>query len=731
LEEANMSKLPKSVRLRFVRAALCGYLFASSLGLADEGMFPMSELSRLDLRSAGIELSPESIFNPDGVSIVDGICRVNGCTGSFLSADGLIITNHHCAFDAIQKASSSQNDYLRKGFVSNNRGEEIPAPGYTVRITESYRDVSREVLEAIDENMTFADRTKAIEKRRKEIEKEAEASNPGLRAEVAEMFTGKTYVLFFYTYLKDIRLVFAPPVGIGEFGGDDDNWEWPRHTGDFSFMRAYTAPDGSSAEYSPENVPYKPKQFLKVQPKGANEGDAVFILGYPGRTVRQRTASYFEYEQLVRLPTLVELYAWQMQEMQLAGEKDRQVAIKHATRYKSLANVEKRSRGQLQGLKRTKLIDQKRQEETRLQSFIDSDPGRKERFNGILSAISSVYQPQMKSGVGEITLQEFRTGFRALSFAMTLYESSVERAKPDLERETPYMDRNWQLTQQQLKLAIGDWHPETDKRLFMGFVSRLSRMPDGVLPEEVRAWLANVSKSETDLDHEAELGKFVDQTSVGNWEWVSTRLGQSPEQLQEESDPVLQIAIQLYPVYLKLREADKERQGELNRLYGELFDAKQQHNPDNFIPDANATLRLTYGRIKGYSPADAITKHPISTVKGVLEKTTGVEPYETPQALIDAYQRKDFDGYLHPSLGDVPVAILYNTDTTGGNSGSPVLNGRGEVVGVNFDRTFEATINDFAWNESYSRSIGVDIRYVLWVTGTVYGAKHTVDEILR
>ncbi|MCU0711670.1 MAG: S46 family peptidase [Pirellula sp.] len=697
----------------------------TSVALADEGMFPLSELSKLDLKSAGINLTPDEIFNPAGISVVDGICRVNGCTGSFLSSDGLLITNHHCAFDAIQKASTSQNDYLKNGFVSKTRADEIPAPGYTVRITESYRDVSKEVLTAVTEEMSFLERSKAIEKRRKELEKEAESASPGLRAEVAEMFTGKTYVLFLYTYLKDIRLVFAPPVGIGEFGGDFDNWEWPRHTGDFSFMRAYTSPDGSSADYSPENVPYKPKQFLRVQPKGANEGDAVFILGYPGRTLRQRTASYFEYEQTVRLPKLVELYSWQMQEMTLAGEKDRQVAIKHATRYKSLANVEKRSRGQLLGLKRTTIIDDKHRMETELQKFIDADPARKQRYSTVLKSIADVYKPQLIQGPGEITLQEFRQGFRALSFAMTLYESALERAKPDLEREAPYMERNWLLTKQQLKLSVGDWHPDTDKKLLIGFVQRLRDLPSGSLPVEVTDWLKQLTTNQT------ELQSIVDKTSVGKWETVETNLDRSAEELQKSNDPVLKMAIELYPVFLKQRELDKERSGELNRLYGELLDVKQLQNPDRFVPDANATLRITYGRIKGYSPADAIYKQPVSTVKGILEKSTGTEPFATPQALLDTYQRKDFDRYLHPVLNDVPVAILYNTDTTGGNSGSPVLNGEGELIGVNFDRTFEATINDFAWNESYSRSIGVDIRYVLWVTGKVYGAQNTIQEILR
>jgi hypothetical protein len=330
----------------------------------------------------------------------------------------------------------------------------------------------------------------------------------------------------------------------------------------------------------------------------------------------------------------------------------------------------------------------------------------------------------MASGSGEITLQEFRQGFRAFSFAMTLYESAVERAKPDLDREAPYMERNWQLTKQQLKLAISDWHPDTDKKLLVGFVQRLRDLPSESLPGGVTDWLAQLGSNQVDLQ------KLVDETSVGNWEWVDSNLNRSVEYLQASNDPILQMAVGLYPVFLQLRELDKERSGELNRLYGELLDAKQMQNPDRFVPDANATLRITYGQIKGYSPADAIYKQPISTVKGVLEKSTGEEPYATPQALLDAYDRKDFDQYLHPTLNDVPVAILYNTDTTGGNSGSPVLNGKGELIGVNFDRTFEATINDFAWNESYSRSIGVDIRYVLWVTGTVYGAQSTIQEIL-
>ena len=232
-------------------------------------MFPISSIDQLGLSKKGLQLTATEIFNPDGTCLLDGICRVNGCTGSFVSGNGLIITNHHCAYRAIQSASTAENDWLKNGFFSKSMEQEIPAAGYVVRITESYKDVSAEVLAAVNETMTAAERSKAVAKRRKELEKKAEEENPGMRADIAEMFTGKTYVLFFYTFIRDVRLVFAPPSSVGNFGGAVDNWEWPRHTGDFSFMRAYVAPDGSMADYDTANVPYKPKRHIQVSPAGA------------------------------------------------------------------------------------------------------------------------------------------------------------------------------------------------------------------------------------------------------------------------------------------------------------------------------------------------------------------------------------------------------------------------------------------------------------------------------
>ena len=691
---------------------------------SDEGMFPISELGNVGLKGRGIELSAQEIFNPQAKSLVDGICRVNGCTGSFVSSDGLIITNHHCAFDAIQKASTPERDLLTDGFIATSKADEVPAPNYTVRITESYSDVSSEVLSLANPQMSYVDRTKAIDRRKKEIELQAEKDNPGMRAEVAEMFVGKTYVLFLYTYLKDVRLVFAPPISVGAFGGELDNWEWPRHTGDFSFMRAYTAPDGKPAEYSPDNIPYRPKRPLKVQSMGIDEGDTVFLLGYPGRTVRNRTESFINYEATVRLPLIVELYSWQISEMEKAGAKDRGVAIKHATRIKSLANVEKRSRGQLIGIQRAKIQQQRQQREAKLKDFIASDPGKYGKYSAVVQQIDEVYSEMSKKGKLEIYLRELRTAPRILSIAFGIYDAAVERQKPDLERESPYMERNFNLTAQQLKLDAKDWDKATDAKMLQGMLERLRSTPGAQDIEPI----ARVLSASDSLDKLTT--SVMENTKLGEVDFVTECLDKSPKELSGLGDPALNWIIDLYPIYVKQREKDKEREGRLNQLYGSLIEIQRIAEASEFLPDANATLRLTVGKVEAYSPVDAIVKTPMTTLKGLVEKTTGVEPYVTPEKVLKAAAEGRFGGLEHPRLKTVPVAFLYSTDTTGGNSGSPVLNSRGELVGVNFDRAFEATINDFAWNQRYSRSIGVDIRYVLWITGQVYGAKELVQEML-
>jgi Peptidase S46 len=706
------------IRFGMSPLALLVLVFATT-SRADEGMFPVSDLERLDLARLGLEIPANEIFSsdPSRPCLVDAICRVNGCTGSFVSESGLIFTNHHCAYSGIQRASTAGNDYLKDGFQAATREQEVHCPGYEVRITQSWRDVSGEVMSAVSDGMDFVERTKAIERRRKELEKQAEAENPGARAEVAEMFAGKTYVLFLYTFIKDVRLVFAPPSSVGNFGGEVDNWEWPRHTGDFSFMRAYVAPDGSTATYSKDNVPFRPKRHLKIAAGGVKEGDFVFLLGYPGRTSRHKTVAYMEFERDVRLPFVVDFNQWQISVLEEASAADREVAIKHASRIKSLANTEKRSRGQLKGLYRTDIVERRAEGERKLQTYIDADPARAGKYGRVLTEIAAVYAEMNQASGYEMTLSGWISASRGLGTAMTIVDAAHERQRADLERESRFMDRNIEQTREQLTLGVRDWHASTERNLFHEMAGRFLRV----------AKPANAEKVEFDPVVFSD-ALFAD-SPVADEKQVAAMLEWTPDQVKQSADPFVRLALSIYPEYLRLRELDKEREGRLNALYGLLVEIKQQLPDETFVPDANGTLRMTFGRVEGYSPEDAVWKEPFTTFRGVIEKTSGEEPFDTPHRVIATGRAGKFGSFASYDKGLLPVNMLYSTDTTGGNSGSPVINARGELAGINFDRTFEATINDFAWNAGYSRSIGVDMRYALWITGTVFEANHLLQEM--
>lgn len=711
--------------------SLCSMLILTSLPFqvshADEGMYPISEIQKLDLKSKGLELEPIEIFNPEGISLVDAICKVDGGTGSFVSAEGLILTNHHIAFGAIQQASTPEHDYLETGFLAKSRSEEIPARGYAVRITESYRDVSAEVLAAIDDQIELAARTKAIEKQIKEIIAQTEKDNPGKRAEVSEMFIGKTYVLFIYTYLKDIRLVYAPPRSIGNFGGEVDNWTWPRHTGDFSFMRAYVAPDGSPADFSTDNVPYQPRKYVQVAPQGVDEEDFVFILGYPGRTYRHQTSFYLAYEEEIRMPYVVDWYQWQMNVMEKLGANDRAIALKHDSRIKSLANTEKNYRGKLIGMKRLSLVARKQIEEQALQQFIAADSNRSKKYGALLSEIEKIYRQMRAEANRELVLTYLLRSSMPLSNAYTIYEAAIERQRPDVERASAYMDRNFARTKERLLLGLKDYYEPSDKIILKEMLRRAAQLSAG---QEIPA-IAEIFNKARNPEHAIDrfLDRAYSKTKLTDENVVAKFFDAPAEQIKKIDDPFILLAKALHSTYKERDERSNARQGAIDKLYAQLIDVKKDFMATDFIPDANGTLRLTYGYIRGYSPRDALHAQPITTAAGVLEKITGHDPFDPPQQLIDLIDARDFSRFEHPKLKSVPVAILYNMDTTGGNSGSPVLNARGELVGINFDRAFEATINDYAWSEDYSRSIAVDIRYVLWVTQKFGGAEYLLEEM--
>jgi hypothetical protein len=707
----------------FSLVLISGLLLFSLKLPADEGMWPLSELQRLNLQEKGLRMDPGLIYDPSKQSLLYAVVEV-GATGSFISPDGLIITNHHVAFGSVVAASTPEKDYLKNGFLARTRAEEIPAAGRTARITESFQDVSARVLSAIKKNMSYADRTRAIEQQIKKIVAEAEKANPGKRAEVAEMFPGKTYWLFLYTVLRDIRLVYVPPLAIGNFGGEDDNWMWPRHTGDFTLMRAYVAPDGKPAEYSEKNVPYQPRTYLKVNPRGAREGDFVFLLGYPGRTYRHLPASYIAYEQNVRMPAVADWYEWQINLMEEMSKASREVALKHDSRIKGLANTMKNYRGKLAGLRRLNYLAQKRQEEAALQEFIQADPRRRATYGQVLPGLEKIYGDMGLEYPRVFVLENLRRSVILFQNAMTVLEAAIERQKPDLDRNAAYMDRNFNQTKQRLALGLRtNFYLPTDIAIFKELLKRALALPEA---QKIEA-LSRLAAAGGNLDE--AVNNLFKSTRMADSDFIRSLWDKKPEEISQVDDAMLRLARDLYPEYKKIEENNRARKGQMDELQARLVDIRQEFLGKQFIPDANGTLRLTYGRVEGYEPRDAVYYRPFTTVRGIVEKTTGQEPFNTPPDLLRLISQKNFGRFINPDLDTIPVCLLYSTDTTGGNSGSPIIDADGRLVGVNFDRAWEATINDFTWSQRFSRSIGVDIRYVLWILQDLAGAGHLLEEI--
>jgi len=685
--------------------------------LADEGMYPVTMMDQVDLKEKGFEISLEDIFSPGKTSLFDAIVKVNGCTGSFVSGDGLIITNHHCAFRAANLASDAGHDYIRDGFLAESREMEIPARGYTVRITRSYSDVSAEVTDGLEKIEDAYERNKVLADRIKAIVARAEKENPGMRAEVSEMFKGRQYILFIYTYLRDIRLVYVPPRSIGEFGGDIDNYEWPRHTGDFSFLRAYVAPDGQPADFSPENVPYHPRKHLQVNPGGVNDGDFVFILGFPGRTFRHLSSYFLEYEQRFNLPARVEWYQWLIATMEEAGREDRSVALKHLSRIKSLANLDKRYSGRLLGLRRLRLVAKRQAEEEKMRRL---DP----RVASVLDKLGDIYRQRREEGYLTFWLSRLRSDVYAFSFADRIIGVERNRAKKDMERESPYMDRNWPRTLRYTMIAADNFYLPVDRAILSEILTRLLSLPAAGEKPALRQLAGMVEEAGSPENFARQLyrqTRITDKTQLKKW------LQASPEEIEKLKDSFIELRRALEEAYEELKEESRRTNGQLALLQPRYTEARMKFMKGSFIPDANGTLRLTFGHIRGYHPRDAVYNSPVTSLTGIVEKNTGRPPFNAPDALMQNIKEKNYGRFYNKAVDSVPVCILYDLDTTGGNSGSPVMDSGGRLIGVNFDRAFEATINDYAYSERYSRSIAVDIRYVLWVVKYIAGA----DELLR
>lgn len=716
-------KIKSSILLVFLLGAASIQFSAS---VPDEGMFPLSELHKAGLKRAGLQINEKDIYNPGQIGLVDALVRVSGCSGSFVSPNGLIITNHHCAFSAVQLASSPTHNYLQNGFVANSYEQEIEARGLTIRITDSYEDISKQILNAVSSTNDPIERINIINRKKAELVKEAETKDPSIKAEVSEMFIGKSYVLFKYKTIEDVRLVYIPRQDIGEFGGETDNWVWPRHTGDFSFLRAYVSPDGKPAKYSKNNVPYKPKKHLKVNPKGVKENDFVFILGYPGRTFRHRPAKYIEYQQKFLLPYTSELYDFQNKQMLEAGKSDKATELALATRIKRNANVLKNYRGKLKGLRNIDLISTKQKEDKDLAKFIASNPNLKAKYGTLMNDIDEHYQLVFTDAEKELWFNNLYSGIRTYQIANIVNEFKAELKKQgNSSKQDSYFKNNIESLKKELDGIYESYNLSSDEKIATHMFAQAYN-----LTGKNTIYTITDKKFSSSTAAANYISQSISKSKLNDKNILFSSVLKNPSSLLFYNDEILQSQLALEKELAPFKQELKRREGVLNKLMGEYVAVKEIYQEKNFLPDANSTLRLTFGNIKGYSPADGIYMEPFTTVKGIIEKgNSGDIDFRYPEAIKQAWLSKNFGAYTLEGTNDVPVDMLYNMDTTGGNSGSPVMNAYGELIGVNFDRAYDATINDFAWNENYSRSIGVDIRYVLWVADKIDNAQFIIKEM--
>lgn len=714
------------MRRRLGLVFLIAVMFSLAVGTnADEGMWLPNQIKYLNLEELGLKIDPEAIYRQDGTGLVSAVVNLGGGTGEFVSPEGLILTNHHVAYGALQRASSKEKDYITDGFLAMTGKDEIPAQGYQAGVLLKYEDVTARVNSYLKPGMKPKEKYDAYDRAMKELVAEGEKGGKDFRCVLSSMYSGNSYYLFTFKQIRDIRLVYAPPADLGNFGGEIDNWMWPRHTCDFSFLRAYVGPDGTAADYSPDNVPYKPKVWLKPSLEQLKEGDLTFIVGYPGRTYRNYSLAEIEADTdgiTKRLKNMKELIGFYEE----AGRQDKEVEIRYASSVRGLYNGLKNIQGKLEGFEKYGIMEKKAAQEKELIDWISAVPARSKKYGWVVEDMKAFIEKQKAFNARGEMLNGVLSGSTIISQAYTIVRAVDEMQKPDKDREASYQERNLPRLKERIKLAERGYVFDVDRELFEWVLERMKKEH----PDESK-WPAAVKSllSGDDAAIEARVSDMYAGTSLDDPEKRLEMLSLKPRDLAAVGDPFLKLAADLEKELKVLREEGKGLSTERNDVKMNYEAAILEMKKGVYAPDANGTIRFTYGPVKGYEPRDAVIYLPQTTLSGVIEKNTGKFPFNVPDNLRQIWEKKDFGPYLDKGLGDVPACFLNTTNVTGGNSGSPTLNARGEQIGIIFDMTYESVIGDYYIIPELQRSISVDIRYVLFVTEKFSGATHIIKEM--
>ncbi len=692
--------------------------------IADEGMWLPSLIHKInidEMQEMGLELSAEDIYSINNSSLKDAVVALDrgSCTAELVSGKGLLLTNHHCAFGEIQSHSSVENDYLRDGFWAMSYEDELPNPGKTVTFLKSIEDVTDAVLADVTGEMSEEERKQKINEVADELEDEAKGDTH-YETYVRSFFNSNRYYLFVTETFRDVRLVGAPPQALGKFGGDTDNWMWPRHTNDFAMFRVYCGPDGKPARYSEDNVPYEPEHFLPVSLKGIEEGDFAMIMGYPGSTNRYKTSYGVNYTMKVTNPVRVKVREKKLDILNDYMSSSQKARIQYASKYARSSNYYKYSIGQNRGLKNLEVISKKKKLEDEFTRWVNSDPQRRGKYGKALEYIADTYSELEDNKAREYMAEAmirgpeiFMFAYRANSLFRVLDddEPNEQRIKMVTERIKGSLDRFYKdyhaPTDQKVVAALLELYAENnDARFYPDFFEKATRKGFGKYTDKM------FRKSM--FPEREELEEFLDDPSLKDL----------------KKDWVFQAARDIFDKYREIGELASQKDDQLmkgRRLF--VAGLMEMQEDKHFYPDANSTMRLTYGKVLDYEPRDGVIYKYYTTTDGYLEKEIpGDDEFHVPERMKEMLLAEDFGRYADED-GNLHACFITNNDITGGNSGSPVINGNGELIGIAFDGNWEAMSGDIAFEPELQRCINVDIRFVLWVIDKYAGATHLIDEM--
>ncbi|MFQ6371597.1 S46 family peptidase [Shewanella sp. YIC-542] len=716
----------------------------SGLVVADEGQWQPYQMPSIadKLSERGIAIPAEQLADLTQYPM-NAVVSLGYCTASFVSPKGLVVTNHHCAYRGIQYNSTPEHNYLAEGFLAKSPAQEPSAgPNERLYVTEAVTDVSQQVT--VDLPVEPLARYEAIQANRKALIKACEADD-NYRCSVRSFHSGLEYYLIKQLIIRDVRLVYAPPKSVGSYGGDIDNYEYPRHSGDFTFLRAYVGKDGNPAAYADDNVPYQPKSYLKINADGVKAGDGVFLAGYPGSTSRYRLTSELRFASDWLYPTQAARYQARIDTIERMGDANKDVAIKYAGTLASMANRMKKLNGLLDGFRATDIAAIKQTEENAFRDWLARQP-EADALTQQLAQLETLLAERQQRHQQSYYFDNAQSS-TLLSVAKQLYRLAKENEKPDAEREAGYQQRDMKMFAARLKRIDTSFDVAVDNTLWQmdvdAYLAQDNRV--GVMDQ----WLT----TDAGISLADKLTAMYAKSELTSQQKRLAWMQASAADFEASSDPFIQMAVALYATNMAQEKADKALAGELSiarPAYMKAIIAYNKSLGKPVYPDANSTLRISYGMVDGYQSQDALYKQPFTRLEGIVAKHTGVVPFNAPQKLLAAIEKGDMGTHkvqqLYPDprnwlcrlfscldkpaqFDSVPVNFLSSVDTTGGNSGSPVFNGKGELVGLNFDSTYEAITKDWYFNPTITRAVHVDIRYILWMMDKVDHADNLLDEL--